>query len=217
MGRGKTIFDDVVRMPWPFGLVAAALTFILVQWTLSDPPVSGPGAALFPFARAVGWFFTALFLLASFLAFLRQRRNDKRYQATRSMADIRSLHWRQFELLIETHFRQQGYFVVETAVGPDGGADLILRRDGEKTYVQCKHWKTRQVGVGKVRELLGSMTAGGAQNGIFVTSGNYTKAARKLARQSGIRLIDGDELAGLLANSVRDGGTRAQKNSGCLY
>ena len=95
-------------------------------------------------------------------------------------------------------FREQHYFVMETPEGPDNGVDLVLRKDGEKTYVQCKHWKTNQVGVDKVRELLGSMTAGGAHSGVFVASGTYTKAAKDLGKECGIRLIDGDELAMLI-------------------
>ena len=57
---------------------------------------------------------------------------------------------------------------METPEGPDDGVDLVLRKDGEKTYVQCKHWKANSVGVDKIRELLGSMTAGGAQNGVLL-------------------------------------------------
>ncbi len=66
------------------------------------------------------------------------------------MSDLRSLSWRQFESFIGEYFREQGYFVMETPEGPDNGVDLVLRKDGEKTYVQCKHWKTNTVGVEKV-------------------------------------------------------------------
>ena len=57
------------------------------------------------------------------------------------MSDLRSLTWRQFESFIGELFREQGYFVMETPEGPDNGVDLVLRKEGEKTYVQCKHWK----------------------------------------------------------------------------
>jgi HJR/Mrr/RecB family endonuclease len=61
----------------------------------------------------------------------------------------------EFESYIGELFREQGYFVMETDEGPDNGVDLVLKKDGEKTYVQCKHWKANSVGVEKVRELLG--------------------------------------------------------------
>jgi restriction system protein len=61
------------------------------------------------------------------------------------------------------------------------------------------------VGVGKIRELLGSMTAGGAHNGIFVTSGYYTNPASEFARESGIKLLDGNDLAQLMGEITHEG------------
>lgn len=59
-------------------------------------------------------------------------------------------------------FRMQGYRVVETGGnGPDGGIDLILRKDREKYLVQCKQWKAFSVVVPVVRELYGVMAAKG--------------------------------------------------------
>lgn len=197
MSRRKTVFDDVMEMPWPVGVVAAAISFVVFQLFLSKSPDGQLGPAVSSVISTVGWFLTGMFLFAAFFSFVRQIVHGKRFKATRTMADIRSLSWRQFESFIGEYFRRLEYFVVETQEGPDNGVDLVLRKDSEKTYVQCKHWKTNQVGVEKVRELLGSMAAGGAQNGIFVTSGSYTPAARQLAGESGIRLIDGEELVSL--------------------
>ena len=44
------------------------------------------------------------------------------------------------------------------------------------------------------------MAAGGAHNGIFVTSGQYTNLARDFARECGIRLVDGEGLAALIGD-----------------
>jgi restriction system protein len=160
------------------------------------------------FAQWIGYSFAFLFLLSAFFSFLTQVIRGKRFDATKSIAEIRGLTWRQFETFIGEYFRRQGYLVVETPEGPDNGIDLVLRKDGEKTYVQCKHWKANHVGVEKIRELLGSMTAGGAQNGIFVVSGNYTRPAVSFARECGIRLIDGAELATLFEDFAAEPGPK---------
>jgi restriction system protein len=184
-----------MKMPWPVGVGFAAVVFVLFQLyqlffsTDSQSPVL---ASLLP---VLAYGFCALLLFAAFLSFIAQIIRSRQFKATQSIADIRSLSWRQFETYAAEMFREQGYFVVETLEGPDNGVDLVLRKDGEKTYVQCKHWKANSVGVEKVRELLGAMTAGGAQNGIFVASGNYTRAAEEFAREAGVRLIGGEELA----------------------
>ena len=157
--------------------------------------------------RVLGYFLIAMFLLASFVSFFNQVIRARRFDKTKSLTDIRSLTWRQFESFTAEAYKRQGYTVIETPEGPDNGIDLVLRKDGEKTYVQCKHWKANSVGVEKIRELLGSMTAGGAHNGIFVTSGQYTTPAREFARECGIRLVDGEGLAALI------GDVTGEKNS----
>lgn len=186
-----------MRLPWPYGVLAAILSFVFFRWILPTPDSQLAPAVQSAF-NSIGWFFTIMFLLAALFAFIREVVNGKRFSTTNSMAEIRSLNWRQFESFVGVYFRKQGYSVIETPEGPDNGVDLVLRKNGEKTYVQCKHWKTNQVDVEKIRALLGSMAAGGAHAGIFVTSGSYTQPARQLARECGIRLIDGNKLVSIL-------------------
>ena len=69
-------------------------------------------------------------------------------------------------------FRARGYDVRHTGGSGDQGGDLILRKDGEITVVQCKAWKnpaTPQV----ARELGGSMMYYKADNGMWVKLALY--------------------------------------------
>ena len=203
-----------MRLPWPVGVGMAAVCVLALQaylWWVADTAALNPLAQVVrPFVQWIGYGFAFLFLLSAFFSFLTQVIRGKRFDATKSIAEIRGLTWRQFETFIGEYFRRQGYLVVETPEGADNGIDLVLRKDGEKTYVQCKHWKANHVGVEKVRELLGSMTAGGAQNGIFVASGNYTQPAVSFARECGIRLIDGAELATLFEDAAAQPGLKPE-------
>lgn len=64
------------------------------------------------------------------------------------------MNWQQFELLVGEAFRKAGYRVIDGGdVGADGGVDVHLNKDGNRYFVQCKHWKTRKVSVAIVREL----------------------------------------------------------------
>ena len=198
--RKDSIFEDVIKMPWPVGVGLALIIFFCFHTYQLVAPQTQFSQAVFPVIRTVAYIFIALFLFAAFLSFLTQKIRSKRFRTTKSMSDIRSLSWRQFETYMAESFREQGYFVVETPEGPDNGVDLVLRKDGEKTYVQCKHWKTNNVGVQKVRELLGAMAAGGAHNGIFVTSGAYTQPAKAFARENGIKLVDGTRLGDMIGS-----------------
>jgi restriction system protein len=109
------------------------------------------------------------------------------------------LSWREFEQLVGEGFRVQGYQVIETGgSGPDGGVDLVLRKDGDKFLVQCKQWKAYKVGVEVVRELYGVMAAKGAAGGFVVTSGQFTEPARGFAQGRNLKLVDGPVLLQLL-------------------
>jgi restriction system protein len=204
MSRRTSLFEEVMRLPWPVGVGLAAFCVTAVQAYLWMGPeataMHGIGRLPRTLIQWFGYGFAFLFLLGAFLSFLVQIIHGKRFRSTQSLADIRSLSWKQFESFVGDLFRQEGYFVVKTPEGPDNGVDLVLRKGGEKTYVQCKHWKTNQVGVEKVRELLGSMTAGGAQNGILVATGQFTTPARQFASECGIKLIDGEGLAELIGD-----------------
>ncbi len=202
MSRRNSVFDDVMHLPWPVGVVFAIIVYVGLQIFYGMAPQGLMGQAILPAISMLAYFFMALLLLGSFFSFLRQIARAGRFDKTHSLSDIRGLSWRQFESFTAEAYKRQGYTVIETPEGPDNGVDLVLHKDGEKTYVQCKHWKAASVGVDKIRELLGSVTAGGAHNGIFVTSGNYTRPAREFARGCGIKLVDGDGLAALIGGRI---------------
>jgi hypothetical protein len=81
--------------------------------------------------------------------------------------------------------------VTETADGADGDVELILRRGGETTCIQCKHWRATKVDVRPLRELYGVMAAGGAARGALITDGSFTSVARSEASDKSVQLIGG--------------------------
>ena len=147
-----------------------------------------------PQLQVVGLVIGAGFVILCLFAGLRGaefRRNQRAFLAADiDLQWVRGLSWRGFERQLAEVYRQQGYMVEESGGGgPDGGVDLRMNRDGLKTIVQCKHWKTWKVGVRPVRELFGIMTAEGADAAIFVTSGTYTQEALRFAQGKPIKLI----------------------------
>jgi restriction system protein len=96
--------------------------------------------------------------------FGRARRRNLLAQQS-GMESIKALSWREFEMLVGEIYRRRGYSVAETESGADGGIDLIARKDGEKFFVQCKHWQKHKVDVLTVREFLGVLYRAGAAGG----------------------------------------------------
>lgn len=107
-----------------------------------------------------------------------------------------------FERLIQRLLRESGFTQVEvTGRSGDGGIDGqgILRLGGLISFnviFQCKKWQNA-VGAGVVRDFRGAMV-GRADKGLIITTGSFTKDAKKEAARDGapaIDLIDGDQLA----------------------
>lgn len=114
------------------------------------------------------------------------------------------MNWQQFELLVGEAFNKQGYRVIHGGdAGADGGVDVHLRKEGKEYLVQCKHWKTRKVGVAVIRELYGVMAAVGAAGGFIVTSGEFTEEAEAFSEGKTLTLISGDELSRMLGRTVQ--------------
>ena len=104
---------------------------------------------------------------------------------------LRQLHWRQFERLLASVFRNQGY---EVELGPgrsDGGVDLkLLQRDpiGDVlTFVQAKRYAPhRKVKLEPVQALHGASVACGATRSFFVTTSEYLPSARTFAARENV-------------------------------
>jgi restriction system protein len=142
-------------------------------------------------------FVAALFAMRAQLDKYQRR---KLLEKQTSPGTVRAMSWQQFEQLVGEAYRRQGYRVEETGGGgPDGGVDLILRRNGETALVQCKRWKQARVGVRPVRELRGAVARDGATRGIFVTCGEFTaEAVAEAQGQPPLALVDGKALLELV-------------------
>ena len=114
------------------------------------------------------------------------------------------ISWQEFERLLATYYRGQGYAVehvgtAATSARYDGGIDLKLRRNHEYILVQCKHWNAWQVAHNDVHQLLGLMVNEGATGAILITSGEFTRAAIDAAQRQGhVQLVDGAALRAMV-------------------
>jgi len=195
------IFDMLATLPWWVSVVVASIAYIVFQWVF--PALAGHSFMLKAMAQAVrtnALLLACLFLIPAPVAYFNATRRRTLLDSQTGIESIRAMTWQDFELLVGEAFRRQGYGVEERGgSAPDGGVDLVLSRDGKTTVAQCKRWRDAQVSVQPVRELFGVMHSAGADAAIFVSTGAYTADALEFARGQPIRLIDGDELARMVA------------------
>ena len=112
------------------------------------------------------------------------------------LAALGEIDWYQFKRFCAALLRTNGYEVVRKGgARTDGGVDLLAERDGERLFVQCKHWRTRVVKENVLHGLLGGMAQFKASRGAVYTLNGWTRPAAAFAARHGIILVNGGELA----------------------
>lgn len=111
---------------------------------------------------------------------------------------LKEVSWEQFEEIVAAAFAKRGHQCKVTQAGADGGIDVVTQKDGRTWYIQCKHWKSKQVGVDVVRSFYGVIQADKVAGGYICTSGEFTGEARRFAEKVNIKLINGQALANLV-------------------
>ena len=116
----------------------------------------------------------------------------------------------RLEHLVASILRTSDYQVLETAAGPDGGVDIVAGA-GELGFGQprlCVQVKGRRgpVPLAEYDRLLGNLETFGAQHGLLVSLGGFTKPVKERNTKSyfRIRLWGPDELAQRLLEAYEE-------------
>ncbi len=103
---------------------------------------------------------------------------------------LRGITHRQFEAFCCYLYSEFGYDAQITRATHDGGKDVILKRNGITTYVECKHYGSKStVGREICQKLLGSCMVDGADSAIVFTTGNINSNAIECERKTGMLTI----------------------------
>src|SRR5687767_7535194 len=155
----NSLFAILARQAWwvsalvAVGIVGAVRLFLPIELALF---------AALPFAAI------AIYALVKQL----RRPGAKRVAATLERA--RGLSNEGFVSALETGFRREGYAVSRM----EGGADLVLRREGLVTLVACKRWKAMRAGIEPLREFDAATREQRAVIRLYVAAGEVTDNAR---------------------------------------
>lgn len=127
-------------------------------------------------------------------------------QAKWSPGVFDDIEWRRFEALCEALFAQAGVRTESQSHGADGGIDIWLysANSPKPMIVQCKHWRSKPVGVQQMREFFGVLKAHDLRYGTFATSSTFTSDALEFARSNGINAQDRAGLLQLISRRTAD-------------
>lgn len=122
-----------------------------------------------------------------------------------SMKEVQQMGWKDFEWFCKFFLESLGYERVSvTPPKYDGGIDNIAYKDGQKIFVQAKHWdkngskKKNYLPVEVVRALAGSMKQRSVEKGIIIATVPAYNQAKREARNLNIEIIDFEKLKILL-------------------
>lgn len=115
-----------------------------------------------------------------------ERQRLEFFESKKTLLSLKQMSWKEFEHFVGTFFEKQGYTVEVTGGLRDGGIDLIVRKSGRTSYVQCKKYRENQVTLSMMRDFYGAISSQANTNpGFFVTTGTFTLDARKFAEENG--------------------------------
>ena len=120
---------------------------------------------------------------------LRKQEEERQREAMRDVQFWATLSGVEFERAVAQIFREKGFEVELTPRSNDKGVDLILKKNGAISIVQCKAYK-KNVGVSAVRELIGVRVSWpNVEEAILVTLFDFSSVAKELAVEHNITLF----------------------------
>lgn len=159
----------------------------------------GLGLALLSFAllpahlRVVGALSGFPFLVISAVALYRQWGKPSAARIAQTHEALAALAWPAFADLLEQAFRREGY-----TVGPragDGDFDFELERQGRRTLVSARRWKSARTGLEALRALQAARERREADEAIYIGLAELSDNARPYAAAQRITLWQAAELA----------------------
>lgn len=191
--HGTHRIEHLVRVHWPAGVLFGLGIYLGLHYGL------GTHSAVY---RVLLWMALIACWGCAFACCVGYRRRMRRLLVRDELAELCKLHWRAFEERVAQAFRFRGYAVQRPGLADaDDGLDLILRKHGITTLVQCRHWQHRNVEVKDVREMHNLMKFHHASAVKIVACGDYTDDAWKFVAGKPFELIYGETLLAMLSDA----------------
>jgi len=178
----KSLFAILLRSPWWLSFLIAAVLMLLARVFLPEA------------FRTVGMLSAMPFCILGFIAAWKQRDKPSPQSVSLALNQLASMSWKQFSLVMEQAFVQQGFSVMPLN---SGAADLQLEKSGQITLVSCKRWKAATLGVEVLRDLKALQTSQDAAYAACISLSLPTGVALKFANANAVQLICQEELASL--------------------
>ena len=193
MARQKTAIstrDIIIFITTVIAIITAVIKFLgevnrLRLWKeffIATAILAGSNYIAYNFGNSDIFLVTLIITLIAYCIFWNYKFSYKSTRLNAALWKERQWWWTldgwQFEQEVANVFRINGYSVRVTKGSGDGGVDIILKKDGKTTIVQCKHYQS-PVPPEPIRALWGCKDDFGADEVILVASSGITDAGAK--------------------------------------
>jgi len=176
----NSLFAILLRSPWWVSLAIGA-TLALLSLALLPPQY-----------RIVGALSGLPFVVIAGIALQRQWRLPSAARIAQTRDAVATMAWPAFAVLLEQAFQRDGYTVVRAA---GEACDFELARDGRRTLVSARRWKSARIGLEALRALQDARRARDVSDAVFIGLGPLSDNAVPYAAEHGIAVWQAAELA----------------------
>jgi len=207
MRKDLNIFDFLAQIPWWVSVTLSASFYLLLQYVI--PYFENQGTLINEVHISLGPVFAPVIALALLVpvtfSFLKSSRKKKLHDLREEIKSIQELPWKQFSEQVAEAYGNMDYLILENDFTTDLSVDLVLRKSANLYLLQSRYWRNRKVGLREVKKLSALMHEKQASGIFLLTTGIFTKNARRFAIGRPINLVDGIQLAELLDDIKKNG------------
>jgi restriction system protein len=176
----NSLFAILLRSPWWASAAIAVALWLLGAAVLSDP------------FRAMAILSGVPFAVIGAIAARRQWHEPSQARVAETREALARMSWPTFAALLEQGFRRDGYTVSRSK---SAAIDFDLTRNGRRTLVCARRWKSARIGLEALRALQTERDATDVADALYVGLGDLTDTALPFAREHGIAVWHAGELA----------------------
>ena len=183
----NSLFAILLRSRW---WISFAITGVIVLLALALLPME---------YKLVGALGATPFFAVGVVALVRQLNAPSPARVQALLDTAAAQNWAQFSAQLEAAWQAEGY-TVQRIGSP--AADFRLERQGKTALVSAKRWKAAHHGVEPLKLLDTARAAEGLQDAVYIALQPLHDNARAFARDQNLVVLQGNDLAGLLAKAA---------------
>ncbi|MBW2466389.1 MAG: restriction endonuclease [Deltaproteobacteria bacterium] len=145
------------------------------------------------------------FLTPITFSLLKSNRKKKLHDLREDIRAIQGLSRPEFKQKVGEAYEQAGYLILErNPFTSDQTVDLVMRKSANLYLLQSRYWLNRKIGLREVKKLYSIMHRKQASGIFLLTTGIFTREARRFAAGKPINLVDGIELVALFDSTKKN-------------